>query len=211
MIMARKKVTKNPLSTILIVTSNQANALYFSQMRKDCRFSNMNVQCEASAKNLDDFINKTARRRNHGGFTVAWAVFDFADLNLKVSDVKEAMPLAQRKKVGLAWNNPNQSLWYLLHFQTPRGIVTDAKVFETALGSLIPNFKETPEYFLTDGLTLHLSLFPDKTKAANNASMYNMMAERETGLSATNMIPLINDISRICGQADITHNQRQLK
>jgi hypothetical protein len=58
---------------------------------------------------------------------------------------------------------------------------------------------------------LHLSLFPDKTKAANNASMYNMMAERETGLSATNMIPLINDISRICGQADITHNQRQLK
>jgi len=201
----------SPLSTILIVTSNQANALYFSQMRKDCRFSNLNVQAEMSFKSLEDFITKAARRRSQGGYTVVWAVFDFADLKVKTDDVKAAMPLAQQKKVNLAWNNPSQCLWYLLHYQAPRGVVTDAKVFENAMGNLVPGFKNTTDYLLTDGLMLHLSLFPNKSKAANNASLYNMMAERETGLSATNMIPLINDITRVCGQADITHNQRQLK
>lgn len=209
--MARKKITVSPLNTILIVTSNQANALYFSQMRKDCRFSNMNVEYEPAAKNLEDFIQKTARRRNLGGFTVAWAVFDFADLQVTADQVKEAMPLAQQKKVGLAWNNPSQSLWYLLHFQSPRGVVTDPKVLESAVANLIPGFSDTPEYLLSDGLTLHLSLFASKATAANNASAYNMLAERETGVAAANMIPLINDITRVCGQADITHNQRQLK
>jgi hypothetical protein len=90
-------------------------------------------------------------------------------------------------------------------------VVTDPKVLESAVAHLIPGFSDTPEYLLSDGLTLHLSLFASKATAANNASAYNMLAERETGVAAANMIPLINDITRVCGQADITHNQRQLK
>lgn len=208
--MKRKKVIQEPNKTILVVTSNESNQLYFSQMRKDCRYSNLTVACLDHAKDLSDFIVKSARMRNKGGYSVVWALFDFVDFDVKVDQVKEAMPLAEQKKVNLAWNNPSQDLWYLLHFQSPRGVVTDAKVFVSALQNLIPGYARGPEYMMTDGLAFHLGLYPNKSKAANNAEPYNHMAEAQTGLPATNMVSLLNDITKVCGQADITHNQRQL-
>ena len=41
--MARKRISQKPRETILLVTATEAEALYFSQMRKDCRYSNMTV------------------------------------------------------------------------------------------------------------------------------------------------------------------------
>jgi hypothetical protein len=208
--MARKKLTKSPSDTILIVTSNQAAMLYFSQMRKDCRYANLSVTCLDHAKDLTDFITKAARLKNRGGYTVGWALFDFADFAVGAEEVKAVLPLAEQKKLRLGWNNPSQSLWYLLHYQAPRGVVTDAKVFDQALGNLIPGYKAGAEYLLTDGLAFHLSLYPVQSRAVNNADAYNKMAVAQTGLDATNIPQLLHDIIMICGKADITHNQRQL-
>ena len=208
--MARKKLTRNPNETILVVTANEANALFFSQMRKDCRYSNMNVDTVLDAKDLHDFIAKVARMRNKGGFTDAWAVFDFADFNLTADQVKAEQPFAAQKKVNLGWNNPSQSLWYLLHFQTPRAFVADKAAFEQAMDKVVPGYASTAQYFLTDGIAFHISLFPSLSQAANGASLYNTLAGVKTGLDATNMVLLVNDITRVCGKADITHNQRQL-
>ena len=208
--MARKKLSKNPDETILVVTANEANALYFSQMRKDCRYANMNVDTVLDAKDLHDFINKVARLRNKGGFTDAWAVFDFADFHLDADQVKAEEPFALQKKVKLGWNNPSQALWYLLHFQTPRAFVSDKAAFEQAMEKVVPGYASTAQYFLTDGIAFHISLFSSLSRAANNASLYNTLASVKTGMEATNMVLLINDITRICGKADITHNQRQL-
>ncbi|MFA6844811.1 MAG: RloB domain-containing protein [Sphaerochaetaceae bacterium] len=209
--MARKKLTRSPNSTILIVTSNQSSALYFSQMRKDCRYSNLNVEWCDKYKDLVDFINQAARLRSHGNYTVVWALFDFDDMHATADEVKAVLSFAEQRKVNLAWNNPSQSLWYLLHFQTPIGVVSESRVIDDALANnFVPHYKTGAEYLLTDGLSFHLSLFPNKSKAANNASSYNAMAEKATGLAATNLILLFNDITRVCGPADVTHNQRQL-
>jgi hypothetical protein len=59
-------------------------------------------------------------------------------------------------------------------------------------------------------MDLHLRLYSAKSKAAVNASTYNMTVEPTLGLGATNMIALLNDITEICGLADLSHNQKQL-
>ncbi len=207
--MARKKLSMNPNETLLIVTSNEANALYFSQMRKDCRYANMNVMALA-AKDLHDFIGKAAKVRNKGGYSVVWAVFDFADFGLDADKVKAEQPFAAQKNVNLGWNNPCQALWYLLHFQTPLAFVEEKNAYETALKKVVPGFKAEASYFLGEGIAFHLFLFPSLSKAASASGAYNALAKAKSGLEATNMVLLVNDITRICGKADITHNQRQL-
>jgi len=36
------------------------------------------------------------------------------------------------------------------------------------------------------------------------------MAVASVGLGATNMVAMLNDITEICGLADLTHNQKRL-
>jgi hypothetical protein len=208
--MARKRIKESPRKTILIVTASEAEALYFSQMRKDCRFSNMTVRWASTSKDLTDLVTIASRMRNSGDFASVWALFGLSDLGIEPADVKEAMPYANKKRVKLAWTNPSISLWYLLHLQSPRGFVGDRDAIGRALAGALEGFSDSASYLLTDGLSLHLRLYPYKAKAAVNASEYNALVERQLGLPATNLMTLFNDITEICGLADLTHNQKQL-
>jgi hypothetical protein len=208
--MARKRVFETPRQTILIVTASEAEALYFSQMRKDCRYSNMTVVWQEEFRDFHHLIMLTARQRTTGGFSSAWLVFGLDDLGLTPADVKKEMEYAQRRKVKLAWNNPSLPLWYLLHLQAPRGFVGDPKVIEQALRRELPSYSNDPSYLLDEGMSLHYQLFSAKSKAAVNASAYNTATEVSLGLAPTNMIVLHNDITEICGLADLTHNQKRL-
>jgi hypothetical protein len=208
--MARKRIKEAPHRTILIVTASESEALYFSQMRKDCRFSNMTVQWVEKYKDLTDLVSITSRMRNSGNFATSWVVFGLANLGLTPEEVKAVLPLAQKKKVRLAWTNPSFPLWYLLHLQAPRGFVEDTQTITKALATPLAGFSEDATYLLTDGLNLHLKLYPYKARAAVNASNYNSLVESRLGLPATNLISLFNDITDVCGLADLTHNQKQL-
>lgn len=209
--MARKKQSLKPNKTMLIVTPTEAAALYFSQMRKDCRYANLNVTVLPGCKTLEEFVLKTARLRSRGGHALAWAVFGFDDFqDATVDEVKRLEPIALGKKVKLGWSNPCQDLWYLLHFTAPTAVITDPAAFGKALPAYVPGYQDGAKWLLTDGLSFHLQLFPNKSKAVANSTAYNMLAEGKTGLAATNLLFLLNDITEICGEADITHNQRQL-
>ncbi|WP_320127949.1 RloB domain-containing protein [uncultured Sphaerochaeta sp.] len=208
--MARKRIKDEPRRTILIVTATEAEALYFSQMRKDCRFSNMTVQWVETFKDLSNLITIASHMRNSGNFSSVWVLFGLSNLEISPTQVKELIPFATKKKVKLAWTNPSFPLWYLLHLQSPRGFVSDASVINKALVSPLGGFSDDANYLLTDGLNLHLKLYPYKAKAAVNASDYNSLVEGKLGLAATNLITLFNDITDVCGLADLTHNQKQL-
>lgn len=208
--MARKRISQKPRETILVVTATEAEALYFSQMRKDCRYSNMTVVWQETFNDLHQLIGMAARMRTTGSYTSAWLVFGLADLGIDSSAVKAQMEYAKRRKVGLAWNNPSLSLWYLLHMQAPRSFVSDPKIIEGALANQLPAFRADASYLLDEGMDLHLRLYSAKSKAAVNASSYNAAVEPSVGLTATNMIALLNDITDICGLADLSHNQKQL-
>nr|WP_321307971.1 RloB family protein [uncultured Sphaerochaeta sp.] len=208
--MARKRISQKPRRTVLVVTATEAEALYFSQMRKDCRYANMTVVWESNYKDLVHLITLAGQMRNKEKYSNVWLVFGLADLNVSVQDVKNVMPLAEKKKVRLAWNNPSLPLWYLLHLQTPKGFVNDPALIESALSKQFPAFRGDASYLLDEGLDLHLKLYSAKSKAAVNASSYNALVASQVGLAPTNMVALLNDITDICGLADLTHNQKRL-
>ena len=208
--MARKRISQKPRRTVLVVTATEAEALYFSQMRKDCRYANMTVVWESNYKDLVHLITLAGQMRNKEKYSNVWLVFGLADLNVSVQDVKNVMPLAEKKKVRLAWNNPSLPLWYLLHLQTPKGFVNDPALIESALSKQFPAFRGDASYLLEEGLDLHLKLYSAKSKAAVNASSYNALVASQVGLAPTNMVALLNDITDICGLADLTHNQKRL-
>lgn len=208
--MARKRISQKPRETILVVTATEAESLYFSQMRKDCRYSNMTVVWQESVVDLHQLIGLTARMRTAGSYSSAWLVFGLSDLGITSAAVKAQMEYAKRRKVNLGWNNPSFSLWYLLHTQAPRAFVSDVKVIDAALRNPLPGFSSDASYLLSEGADLHLRLYSAKSKAAVNASAYNATVEPTLGLGATNMIALLNDITDICGLADLSHNQKQL-
>jgi hypothetical protein len=207
--MMRKRVNQNPKKTLLVVTATEAESLYFSQMRKDCRYTNMTVRWAEDATDLESLISSAAKIRTAGKFDATWCVFGFSDLNATPEQVKAALALADKKKVKLAWNNPGLAIWYLLHIQAPRQPLGDIALVESSLRGHFPKFSTSASYLLNEGNSLHLKLFPAKAQAVVNAGAYNSTAEKRFGgLPATNMTKLINEITDYCGLADVSHNQK---
>jgi len=194
---------------MLIVTSTEAEALYFSQMRKDCRYTNLTVRWGEGAASLDELISETARIRTAGKFDNAWAVFGFDAFTVTWDHVRSALEKAETKKIKLAWNNPGFPLWYLLHIQAPRLPIGDMAVVVNSLRGHLAKFDPGAQYLLQEGNSLHLRLFPLKAQAVLNAGAYNALTERRNGgMQSTTMVRLLSEITEWCGLADISHNQK---
>lgn len=207
--MKRKRINESPRKTLLIVTASEAESLYFSQMRKDCRYTNMTVLWASEVGDLDELIRFAASQRIKGRFDATWCVFGFEDLQVTPEQVRHSMPYAKKRKVELAWNNPGIGLWYLLHLQSPRLPISSNTLVESTLKGILNNFSLTPEYLLDEGDSLHLRLFPAKAEAVVQAGSYNTMAQqRGSSLPPVQMAKLINEIGDICGTADMSHNQK---
>ena len=74
-----------------------------------------------------------------------------------------------------------------------------------------PSCEWSEEYLLTDGLNLHMKLFPRHSVADQNARDYNRIAIQATGEMATSMPQLDKTIVEVCGQADMSHNTKVFK
>ena len=90
----------------------------------------------------------------------------------------------------------------------PGSFVSDITPLREKLKSAIPGYELSPEYFLTKGLNLHIKLFPRHSAADINARNYNQAARLATGLDATTMPAFNEDLTAICGLADMSHNQK---
>ena len=112
---------------------------------------------------------------------------------------------------GLCWFNPSFLLWLYLHLGKPQGFIADASAFEPQLKKAIEGFEWSEEYLLTDGLNLHMKLFPRHSVADQNARDYNRIAIQATGEMATSMPQLDKTIVEVCGQADMSHNTKVFK
>ena len=207
--MTRKRIPTPAKSTILIATANPAVAAYFSRVRKDCRYVNMTVQC-LNATTLEGLIKATGKARIAGKFASAWAIFGLDDFGIKPADINAAKPLADARKVKLGWNLPCFSMWLYLHLKPLNQYIGDAASFDQALAKVFPGFKFTAQYMTNEGQDIHLRLFSSFTKAINNTSVYNKVSEKVNGIPATTFPLLYDDIKDICGEADLSHNQKLL-
>ena len=204
----RKKNITAPKQTLLLVCATEAEALYFSQMRKDCRYVNLTVVTAPGKKDLKGLVDFTARERNHGKFDSAWALFGFDDIGTNADEIKEMEEYCEKKKVRLCWCNPSFDLWFIFHLGAPSSYMADISPLRAKLQEALPGFEMTPEYFLTKGLNTHIRIFPRHASADINARNYNVVAKAATGLEATMMPALNEDITAICGTADMSHNQK---
>jgi len=207
--MTRKRNPILPKKTILIATVNPAMAAYFSRVRKDCRYVNMTVQL-LKADSLDALIKATGKARIAGKFASAWAVFGLDDFGIKPADIAASQELADSRKVKLGWTSPNISMWLFLHLKDLNVYVESASSFDQALAKVFPGYEPTVEYFTNDGQDIHLRLFSSFSKAVLNSSTYNKIAEKKNGIAATTFPLLYEDIKLLCGEADLSHNQKLL-
>ena len=207
--MTRKRTPILPKKTILIATADTAMVAYFSRVRKDCRYGNMTVQY-IPAETLEDLIKATGKARIAGKFASAWALFSLTEFKLKPADIPAAQGLADSRKVKLGWVSPNLSMWLFLHLKALNVYADNASQLDQALAKVFPGYEPTAEYLTNEGQDIHLRLFSSFSKAVLNSGDYNKIAEKKTGVAATSFPLLYEDIKELCGEADLSHNQKLL-
>ncbi|MDC7238009.1 MAG: RloB domain-containing protein [Sphaerochaetaceae bacterium] len=206
----RKRKNQAPRKTMLIVGANEKEALFFSQVRKDARYSNLSVEWAGGESDLEKLISIASRKRSSGKFNEVWLVFSFVDLNVDVETVKSLIPIANKKKVNLCWSNPGINLWYLFHFRGANGLITDSNSIDNAIKKEIPDYKNTAKYLRTEGLDFYQRICVKDNDANRNARAYNEAVENVLGLPAINYIELHLAIIENCGAANFTQNQRTI-
>ena len=206
----RKRNSTDSRRTLLLVTATEAEALFFSQMRKDCRYGNLTV-VNAAAGSLKQLLTFASREKNRNRYDVAYVLFGFDDVGCTIEEVKEAEEACVAKTLIHVYFNLSFTLWFYLHLGKPASFIADKTAIEGQLQKAIEGFEWTPEYLLTDGLNLHMKLFPRHSVADQNARDYNRIAVQATGAKATTMPELNMAITEICGQADMSHNTKVFK
>ena len=206
----RKRKNQPPRKTMLIVGANEKEALFFSQVRKDARYSNLSVEWAGGESDLEKLISLASRKRTQGKFNEVWLVFSFEDLNVDVETVKRLIPVAEKKRVKLCWSNPGINLWYLFHFRSVNGFVSDSSSIDKAIVREMPDYKNTATYLRTEGLDFYQRICVKDNDANRNARAYNEVVEPALGLPAINYIELHLAIIENCGAANFTQNQRTI-
>ncbi len=206
----RKRNSTESRKTLLLVTATEPEALFFSQMRKDCRYGNLTV-VNSGATSLKQLISFTAKEKNRGRYDVTYALFGLDDVGATMDEVKEAAEACAGRRIHLCYFNPSFKLWIYLHLGKPNGFIAAADAFDDPLGKAIEGFEWNSEYLLTKGLNLHMKLFPRHSVADQNARDYNKLAIQTTGEKATAMPELNMTITEVCGQADMSHNTKVFK
>lgn len=203
----RKRIKVDIKQPILIVTSSELTATFFSQMRKDCRYENLTVVYSAS-KTLKELVSNTSRLKTSGKYKMAWAVFSFSEFpDALPQTVIEMEKAYASRKIGLAYTAHSVMLYWALHF-TPLTGDEDANALNAIITKYVPSFKHSVSYLKGEGAGFHLMLFPKKAIAASNALSLNSSYRLKNGIEAINYTKLINSINDYCGEADIVKNQK---
>lgn len=206
----RKRNKVEAKETMLLVCAKESEAVFFSQMRKDCRYSNLTVIAEESSS-LEKFIDAAAKERNRGKYSVCWALFGFNDVATDVEEVKSMMDYADKKKVNLCYFNPTFDLYFMLFATKPRAFISDSEMIKNRVQSAFDGYDGSVEYFLTKGLNLNFRIYPQLAEADKNARDYNNISEIDTGIAATTLPLFFDSLKSVCGKADMSHNLKNRK
>ncbi len=206
----RKRNKVEAKETMLLVCAKESEAVFFSQMRKDCRYSNLTVIAEESSS-LEKFIDAAAKERNRGKYSVCWALFGFNDVATDVEEVKSMMDYADKKKVNLCYFNPTFDLYFMLFATKPRAFISDSEMIKNRVQSAFDGYDGSVEYFLTKGLNLNFRIYPQLAEADKNARDYNNISEIDTGIVATTLPLFFDSLKSVCGKADMSHNLKNRK
>lgn len=206
----RKRNSEVSKRTLLVVTATEAEAIFFSQMRKDCRFANLTV-VNANAKSLKGLVDTAAKERSKNKYEVVYALFGLNDVGVTMEEVIAEEEACKTRRINLCYFNPSFELWIYLHLGKPQSFIANPEAFTKELTTKLPGYSLSADYLLTKGLNFHMQLFPRHAAADLAARDYNKIAAQATGYKATTMPELNAAITEICGQADMSHNTKVFK
>ena len=216
--MPRRRNFKDPRKPMLILTAGENEALYFSQMRRDCRYANIEVrQKSKESATLSDMIKEAGRIRLDEGFDSSWCIFNPLDVEINPTELALCRPLAEKRRVALAYSNPGIEFWYYLHFAVPETPFRDREDVAQALQKYIPGFSLDPDYLREEGADLYMKLFTNKAQAVLYANRFNMLFGERVSSSGPRLdyactIPkLLTDINNQCGKCFIAKGQNALE
>ena len=199
----RKKNKVEAKPAMLMVCATDAEVVFFSQLRKDCRYSNLTV-VKANADTLDKLISESGSLRTKGKYSSVWCVFGLDEVNASQSDVEEAKEKAEKKKVKMLYFAPSFELYFALFSTSPKRIA-DKNTLLLAVKASFPDFQLSSRYFLTEGINLNFKIYPRLAVADQNARTYNALSTLETGYDATSLPDFLEDLKQTCGSADMSH------
>lgn len=203
----RKRVKIDFKQPMVIVSSSELTVAFFSQMRKDCRYDNLTV-VHSPSRTLKELVSNAARIKNVGRYKMAYAVFSFSEFSdATPENVIELEKSSESRKIGLAYTAHSIMLYWALHFTTLTGD-EDANELNSIITRYVPSFKHSVEYLQGEGSGFHLTLFPRKATATLNASSLNNSYRMKNGIDAINYTKLLNTITKYCGEADVSRNQK---
>ncbi|ARV58041.1 hypothetical protein BZZ01_04795 [Nostocales cyanobacterium HT-58-2] len=108
----RRVGTLNPIERFLIVCEGEkTEPCYFKKFRVP---SKVKIYTYGTGENTINVVKKAIELRANDNYDQVWCVFDRDSFPKK--DFNNALDLAQREKIEVAYSNESFELWYLLHF-----------------------------------------------------------------------------------------------
>ena len=147
-----------PIPRILIVCEGERTEPdYFLQFRVT-----KPVDVRGEAMNTLSLVERTIFIRNNteGPFDQVWCVFDLD--SFPKQNFEEAIRLAQKEKIRVAYSNEAFELWYVLHFDYLQSQV-DRKQYITILG------EKLGRHYKKNDRTIHDAILPRQANAIANA------------------------------------------
>lgn len=211
--MARKHEIIEPKRPVAVICSNAFEYEYLLQIRKDCRFSNLNIISGLETDDLGDLFTQAGAIRRAGGYEKLWCLINPADMVKRPGEDGRLLKLAKTKRVSPVYNNPGLELWLLLHFQTiERKSLGKQEIIEK-LSTHIPSFEPTAQYLLHgEGRKLHIRLFPRKAQAMLHAQQL-MQGVQGFGFNSdatrigVSMPVFLKELSASCGPCYMSQSQ----
>ncbi|WP_270942800.1 RloB family protein [Romboutsia lituseburensis] len=106
-----KRETKIQNNTILIVCGGKTEELYFKKFRSD--LGKIVVKPILNNESPKRIVERAIKEKNEASYIQVWVVFDKDDFN----DFDEAIQLANRNNINVAFSNQAFELWFLLHYK----------------------------------------------------------------------------------------------
>lgn len=212
--MSRKRNFKDPRTPLVLLTAGKDEELFFKQMQRDCRFSNMKVFGKSEkTSTLVDLIVEAGRLRLEHGLGRAWCIFNPNDIELSPTILTESRKMAKQKRVALAYTNPGIEFWFYLHYTAPETPFQDREDAIEALQRFLPDYHNGETFLKGKGSDLYMQLFTNKAQAIINANRFNMLFGDRAGLTGARLdfsctIPkFLKDVGDICGKCYISKGQ----
>ncbi len=113
--------TVQPGNYLIVTEGTETEVNYFNNIKQilENLFNNniiierVTLKVEGTARSTTVLVNEAIKKRSLKSYSDVWVVFD-KDENI---DFDEAIKLAEKKGMNVAWSNESFELWLLLHFQ----------------------------------------------------------------------------------------------